>query len=57
MTKTKMVLCCAFTASTEKRAQTYFAQAMVIPYLKDNMFAGRANAQQLADKIVARLTT
>jgi ATP-dependent protease ClpP protease subunit len=32
------------------------AQTMVTPYLKDNMFAGRADAQQLADKIVARLT-
>ena len=32
------------------------AQAMVTPFLKDNMFAGRADAQQMADKIVARLT-
>jgi membrane-bound ClpP family serine protease len=32
------------------------ATAMVTPYLKDNMFAGRSDAQQLADKIVARLT-
>jgi ATP-dependent protease ClpP protease subunit len=32
------------------------AQAMVTPFLKDNMFADRADAQQIADKIVARLT-
>jgi ATP-dependent protease ClpP protease subunit len=32
------------------------AQAVVTPYLKDNMFSGRADAQQLADRIVARLT-
>jgi hypothetical protein len=32
------------------------AQAMVTPFLKDNMFAGRVDAQQMADKIVARLT-
>jgi hypothetical protein len=32
------------------------AQGMVTPYLKDNMFAGRVDAQQMADKIVTRLT-